>query len=237
MNKSKLTVNSTNKPESLPQLPGDSSGSPVSTNTKANGEKNELAARADNRGQVPTPGRVVGDFFLKLAKQKNPSRDDLDRLRSLIVSTPDAWELAIIPMKTSIRQTIIAKMGHGATGALMLAELDILAKQLDYDTAPPLERMLIDHILTVRLRLFHVENCYNNAFGGGSIGIEAGRFWQDFLESAQSQFLRASEMLARIRRLARITPALQINIAREGGKQVNVQGDVSASGGQPAGGS
>ena len=44
-------------------------------------------------------------------------------------------------------------------------------------------------------------------------------------------------MLARIRRLARITPGLQINIAREGGKQVNVQGDAPASGGHPAGGS
>lgn len=224
MNKIKLTVNSTNKPESLPQLPGDSSGSPVSTNTKANGEKNELAARADKSGQVPTPGRVVADFFLKLAKQKTPGRDDLDRLRSLIVSTPDAWELATIPVMSSVRRTIIAKMGDGVTGALVLAELDIQAKQLDYDASPPLERMLIDHILTARLRLIHVESCYNNALSGGSIGIEAGRFWQDFLESAQSQFLRASEMLAKIRRLARNTPALQINIAREGGKQVNVQG-------------
>ena len=196
-----------------------------------------MAARADNSGQVLDPAKEAAELFLKLAKQKNPSTDDLDRLRRLIVSTPAAWELATISTMPSIRQSIIKKMGHGAAGALMLAELDILAKQLDYDNAPPLERMLIDHILTVRLRLIHVESCYNNAMSGGSIGIEAGRFWQDFLASAQIQFLRASEMLARIRRLARITPALQINIAREGGKQVNVQGDVPASGGQPAGGS
>ena len=126
-----------------------------------------MAASDGKGGQVVKPRTEVYELFLKLAKQKNPSTDELDRLRRLIVSTPDAWELAIIPMRLSSRQTIIKKMGHEATGALMLAELDILAKQLDYDTAPPLERMLIDHLLTVRLRLIHVESCYNNAMSGG----------------------------------------------------------------------
>jgi hypothetical protein len=195
-----------------------------------------LAASADNSGQVLNPAKEAAELYLKLAEKENPSTEDIERLRRLIVSTPAAWDLATVTT-LSVRHSLIAKMGRGATGALMLAELDILAKQLDYDAAPPLERLLIDHILTARLRLIHVESCYNNALSGGSIGIETGRFWQDFLASAQIQFLRASEMLARIRRLARITPALQINIAREGGKQVNVQGDALAGGGHPAGGS
>ncbi len=80
-----------------------------------------MAASDGKGGQVVKPKTVVYDLFLKLVKQKNPSTDELDRLRRLIVSTPDAWELAIIPMRLSSQQTIIKKMGHGATGALMLA--------------------------------------------------------------------------------------------------------------------
>ena len=35
-----------------------------------------------------------------------------------------------------------------------------------------------------------------------------------------------THVLTRVRRLSRITPALQVNIATEGGQQVNVGGDI-----------
>jgi hypothetical protein len=98
----------------------------------------------------------------------------------------------------------------------MLAEGDILAKQLDYDAAPPLERLLIDHILTSRLRLIHTENCYNSVVGNQSITFRDGEYWDALLSSTQARFLRAIETLARVRRLARNTPALQIKIAQGG---------------------
>jgi hypothetical protein len=117
----------------------------------------------------------------------------------------------------------------------MLAEVDVLKKQLDYDAAPPLERLLIDHILTVRLRLIHAENAYNTRVVNQSITLKEGEYWDNLLSSTQARFIKAIEALARVRRLARNTPALQINIASEGGKQVNVQGDTPASGGHPGG--
>jgi hypothetical protein len=40
--------------------------------------------------------------------------------------------------------------------------------------------------------------------------------------AAQARYLRACETLARIRKLARSTPALQVNIAADGGRQVNL---------------
>jgi hypothetical protein len=50
--------------------------------------------------------------------------------------------------------------------------------------------------VTAQLRLRHAEQNYNNKFlSGDSFGLEAGRFWQDFLESAQTRFLRACESL------------------------------------------
>lgn len=64
----------------------------------------------------------------------------------------------------------------------------------------------------------------------GTVGIAQAEFFENMLTSAQARLLRAIETLARIRRLARTTPALQINIAHDGGKQVNFQSDANASG-------
>lgn len=108
----------------------------------------------------------------------------------------------------------------------MLAEGDKLKEELDYAAAPPLERLLIDHILTVRLRSIDAENRYNGNVVNQSVSLNVGVYWDNLLSSTQARFLRAIETLARVRRLSRITPALQINIAREGGKQVNVQGEA-----------
>jgi hypothetical protein len=66
------------------------------------------------------------------------------------------------------------------------------------------------------------------------VALNVGAYWDNLLTTHQARFLRAIETLARVRRLARNTPALQINIAREGGKQVNVQGDVNGQKAPPA---
>jgi hypothetical protein len=176
--------------------------------------------------QVFSSAKEAVELYEKLANQKNPSGEDIDRLRKLVASTPAAWPLATHTMP-SLRQVIIEKMSHGPARAGMLAEMDILAKQLDYDAAPPLERLLIDHILTVRLRLIHAEHSYNQCVVNQSFTFQAGEFRDNLLSSTQARFIRAIEALARVRRLARNTPTLQINIAGEGGRQVNVQGDVN----------
>jgi len=59
-----------------------------------------------------------------------------------------------------------------------------------------------------------------------SVSLQVGAYWDNLLTSNQARFTRAIETLARTRRFAQNTPALQINIAREGGKLVNVQGEA-----------
>jgi hypothetical protein len=231
MNKDKLAKKSTNKAESLPQPPGDSCGSPVSTSTKANGEKNAVAASNAPTVEASFAAGTVARFSRKIAGQMNPSADDLGHLRKMIVATPESWNL-VNGHTDFIRETIIKKFYlTPEMRAVLLAEMDIFKKKMDYDNSSALEQMHIDHILTAHLQLRHAEQDYNNKFMlGDSYDLEAGRFWQHFLESAQLRFQRASESLARIQRLARTTPALQINIAQAGSKQVNVQGDAVAGG-------
>lgn len=177
----------------------------------------------DQLAKTPSdPWREILKISARVQKAKKPDPEDLHRLRQLAVQAPGF--LLVCSTTARIRQQLIEKISHGNSGAFMLAEMDLLTKQLGHDDAPPLERLLIDHILTVRLRLIDAENRYNSVVLGQSVTLEQGRYWDDLLSSTQARFLRAIETLARVRRLARNTPALQINIAREGGRQVNVQG-------------
>jgi hypothetical protein len=189
-----------------------------------------LATSDGKRGQVLAPKQEAIKLLEKLLKQKNPSTENLNHLHNLIVSTPDAWWLASIGM-LPCWSSVIDKTSSGVANELLRAEMDILKKKMDYDSSSALEQMHIDHVLTAQLRLRNAEQNYNNKIlSGDGFSLEVGRFWQDYLESAQLRFQRASESLAKIRRLARMTPALQINIAQAGSKQVNVQGDTPASG-------
>jgi hypothetical protein len=179
------------------------------------------------------PWVEIAKLHKRLNKAKNPDPKDVERLRLLAVQTTGF--LSANSITQLIRQQLIEKISHGVSRAYMLAEVDVLKKQLEYDAAPPLERLLIDHILTLRLRLIHAENAYNiRMVNEANATFKMGEYWDNLLSSAQARFIRAIEALARVRRLARNTPALQINIAHEGGKQVNVQGDVNGKKAAPA---
>ena len=187
--------------------------------------KNKLlpATPADHRNELIAK---VQKLMGQLNSAKNPDPNAVERLRQLFATQTHGF-LSANSTTQSIRQQLIEKISHGVSRAIMLAEVDVLKKQLDYHAAPPLERLLIEHILTVRLRLIHAEHIYNEGVVNQSVAFKYGEYRDNLLSSTQARFLRAIEALARVRRLARNTPALQINIAREGGKQVNVQGDVN----------
>ena len=55
-----------------------------------------------------------------------------------------------------------------------------------------------------------------------SITLTLGMYWDRRLSAAQKRFTRACETLARVRKLSLNTPALQFNIAANGGQQVNL---------------
>lgn len=183
-----------------------------------------------NDEQLPTKTTNSWEETARLVTQmeddKETDRTEIERLRQTVLATPDF--LAFHCSTTnSIRQQLVEKMSYGGTRACMLAEGDMLAKQLGYDDAPPLERLLIDHILTVRLRLIYAEHNYNHRVVNQPATIKVAEYWDNLLALTQARFLRAVETLARVRRLARNTSALQINIARDGGQQVNIQGSTS----------
>ena len=101
--------------------------------------------------------------------------------------------------------------------------LQVLKKDLGSEGAPMLEQLLIQHAALCWLRLTLAELAYSNTVKG-SITLTLGLYMEKRLTAAQRRFTRSCETLARVRKLSRNTPALQFNIATEGGQQVNVSG-------------
>lgn len=126
---------------------------------------------------------------------------------------------------TGIREQLIDKICYGITRAYVLAEEDRLKHELGYEQATAIERLLIDQIMMARLRVIQVENMFNQFVACASIDPGTRPYREMLLSKTQNRFLRAVESLARVRKLARSTPALQINIGGGGGRQVNVQGE------------
>jgi len=96
-----------------------------------------------------------------------------------------------------------------------------LKKDLGYGDAPLLEKLLIQQAALCWLKLNLVELSYCGTMSQ-SITLTLGMYWEKRLSAAQKRFTRACETLARVRKLSRNTPALQFNIATDGGQQVNV---------------
>src|SRR5437870_3016635 len=103
-------------------------------------EKTPLTVNKEKSGQVVNPIEELVRLHQKVAKQKDPSHEDVERLRQLAVRTP-AFLSLFCSTTESIRHQLIEKMSHGVSRASMLAEVDVLTKQLDYDAAPTLERL------------------------------------------------------------------------------------------------
>ena len=99
--------------------------------------------------------------------------------------------------------------------------LQTLKKDLGYEDAPLLEQLLIQQTALCWLKLTLVELGYSNTMTQ-SITLTLGIYWEKRLTAAQRRFTRACETLARVRRLSRNTPVLQLNLATSGGQQVNV---------------
>ena len=175
--------------------------------------------------QAPLELNEIAQLTEQLEESKAPDPQDVNRLRQLALTLPkDLFPDCFLTQV--IRNNLIGKMSSGASQAFMLAEMDRLKQDFEYAGAPPLERLLIDQILTLRLRALHAEMLYNDTVVDKPVTFAMGAYRDKLLTTTQTRYLKAIETLARVRRLARNTPALQINIAQEGGKQINVQGEV-----------
>ena len=184
-----------------------------------------------NFSLVPKPDQAVVRRFMELVDgidRDDPSPADVRALREMLHDHSGLWreygDLAQNAAATLIQQLkasphVAESLIHGWTA---------MKDDLGYSDAPPLERHLIEEVVLCSMHKNLVAAEYSAAMTK-PITQSSVNHWERRLTAVQSRFLRAIESLARVRKLARTTPALQLNIAAHGGQQVNVVTDQSES--------
>jgi hypothetical protein len=87
--------------------------------------------------------------------------------------------------------------------------------------ATPTEALLIDAVLLTWQNYYTFAVIYEQKTGQ-SFTLDDMEKWERILASKEARYLRAIETLARVRRLLKL-PQVQMNVALDGGQQVNVQ--------------
>lgn len=170
--------------------------------------------------------------LLDRTNKEKPDKKDVKALRGTLQRYPGIWR-EVGSLAAQNRSKLIKDVHMTPAAAeLIHASMDTLAHELGYDGATALEQMLIDQVLLAWLRLNLWEYQLTEMEAQGMTLTKAD-FWERRISAAQQRFLRACETLARVRRLARNLPALQVNINTPNGQQVNIAGDyVKPSGGE-----
>jgi hypothetical protein len=182
----------------------------VQRGLRALGEALKIAAQPSGKQ------RMVTDVDEALAEQQRRTA-----VRGVLRDYPCIWP-HLRQQLTNGEDALIKAQGcdpSSATGQVARKVLNMMRTDLGYDQAPLLEQLLIEHVALAWLDFDMVQILYARGTTG-SHTLTSGAYWDRRLNSAQHRYLRAVETLARVRRLAQVTP-LQVNI---GGQQVNVVG-------------
>lgn len=144
------------------------------------------------------------------------SQKEQVEFRAALAAHPWAWEL-FGDVGDMALETLKAKVTSQESVKIAIEEgLARLRRELGYDSAPMVERLVIDQIALCHLRLQWAENHLSRV--GGIPAVVP--FWEKRVNAAQRRFLRACDALGRLRKLGNLT--VQVNIATNGGQQVNV---------------
>lgn len=161
--------------------------------------------------------------LLDKTNKENPHPKDVRALSDLLSENRRLELWREVASAGYLAELMVIENAH-ATPALKECwkqRLQVMKKDLGNEGAPMLEQLLIQHAALCWLRLTLAELSYSGVMKG-SITLTLGVYMEKRLTMAQRRFTRACETLAKVRKLSRNTPALQVNIAAEGGQQVNL---------------
>ena len=168
-----------------------------------------------------TRTRAFHDLLDKTDK-KRPKKEDVKALRRMLNEPGGLWRIEGDLAQQAALATIRKIQATEAIKSSIRAGIVAIKDDLGYQNAPALEKLLIEQVVMSWLRMNLTEYNYTNIMMGESISLPWADYWERRLGAAQWRYLRACETLVRVRKLIRRTPALQVNIATEGGQQINV---------------
>ena len=163
----------------------------------------------------------VTDLVIRTNKE-NPRPEDVAELRRALENDPKLWTVAGNLLTGVINTQLCNVQGTAFVKESLSNGVDRVRAELGAQTAPAIERLLIDQVALCWLRLGVIETLYQRMVMDQGFSFESGIFWERRLTLAHKRFNTACESLARVRRLSRGDSRLQLNIAAPGGQQVNV---------------
>lgn len=166
--------------------------------------------------------RELAAFYdlLERTNKEEPDAEDLALLRTYLYGAPLLSSIAGDLAKRA-RNAIISGLTTSACRRESTeAYVTYIRNELGHDSAPMLEKLLIEQVVITWLRLYHIEIIFSRIQSSGPVKLDVGTYYDRRLSAAQRRFLRACTMLTRTRKMAGRTPGLmQLNI---GAQQVNV---------------
>jgi hypothetical protein len=159
------------------------------------------------------------------AYKKKPNQKALDELRKWLRDYPELWRVVFDTARLIEDNFIKNMISEKASIIAMRKNANEIRRGLGYENASIMEQMLIDNVIISWLGV-QWANFQLTVKMGKDESIVILEFWERRLSAAQKRYLRASETLARVRRLMSARPAVQLNIATQSGQQVNVAGDL-----------
>jgi hypothetical protein len=162
-------------------------------------------------------------LLVKAVDKQKPDPQAVAELRRHLTAMPDLC-LALGDAGSLLENRLIQRLFPRKSTEMAARQRAAAVRDgLGYEGAPQLEQLLIDHAVLCWLRLQDAEAGYSVNMDR-SLPVANADYWDRHLAAAQRRYLRACETLARVRRL--LHPTLQVNIAAQGGQQVNVSGDL-----------
>ena len=159
---------------------------------------------------------------------ENPPYEKVQALRKLLAENPDMWrELGDLAQTATEGLIDAAGRKDVAKRESVKHGAEHLKSELGYSTAPAIERLAIEQVALCWVAVYSVQESYTRVrFNDEMVSKSKIEFWDKQLTSAQQRYFRALEGLARIRKLSKGIDVVQVNIAAEGGQQINVAGDL-----------
>lgn len=137
--------------------------------------------------------------LIKLTDKSDPKAEHLKMIRKHLDDSEALVKL------NEVGQRAIARVIETYSDSALLRELyqrqiDAKRKELGYESACVVERMLIDQLALCHLRLNLIE-MYHAEKVKQSHTLETGMYWDKLLTNYQRRFERACESLAKVKRL------------------------------------
>jgi len=160
------------------------------------------------------------DLINKIDKEK-PDATDLQEAEHMVSLNPSLWQVGMGYTGSTLEQFINKTCPSKGQQLILKAEIMSIKENLGYNTSDQSERLIIDQIMLCWIEMNYAAGRMHGLLTGGEYSIRTGEYWQENLTRYQNRYLKAIETLVRIRRLNK-GMVLQVNIATDGGKQINV---------------